>query len=166
MCRAYYYYLLSSCRYKRNIAVVYPTAMGRSLTVSRAYFNTVQSTNSIARLCPSMPCYLYILRIELKQPQAYIRIRTVDTVWTISSTSYSFLFQSLLAHDVCLSSNMRLCAISRNDVRVVQHFPFYYRNKYVPRWRIHVTMGILFGFLLAIWKGNFYYAILLLFKFN
>jgi hypothetical protein len=54
--------------------------MGRSLTaVSRAYFNTVQSTNSIARLCPSMPC-LYILRIELKQPQAYIRIRTVDTV--------------------------------------------------------------------------------------
>lgn len=135
--------------------------MGRSFNVSRAGIN-IPSNQQIASLVYDHLCLVYILRNELKEPQAYTYKNSRQ--WTILSSTehHHFYFRVCWPLTSVCQKNMKLCAISRNDVRVVQHFPFYYRNKYVPRWRIHVTMGILFGFLLAIWKGNFYYATLLL----
>jgi hypothetical protein len=44
-------------------------------------------------------------------------------------------------------------SISCNN-RIQQHFPFYYRNRYMPRWRIQLALGICLGFLLAVLKGT------------
>jgi hypothetical protein len=46
-------------------------------------------------------------------------------------------------------------SISCNN-RTKQHFPFYYRNRYVPRWRIQLALGICLGFLLAVLTGTYY----------
>lgn len=74
-------------------------------------------------------------------------------VWLLSSLSRC----SNMLRNWKMKLSKSVTSISCNSSSLIQqHFPFYYRNRYVPRWRIQLALGICLGFLLAVLTGTCY----------